>query len=29
MGIALKKLRKNLSDYQVFNLLVFVFSKKN
>nr|WP_321353899.1 RNA polymerase sigma-70 factor [uncultured Draconibacterium sp.] len=29
MGIALKKLRKNLSDYQMFNLLVFVFSKKN
>ncbi|WP_321373084.1 RNA polymerase sigma-70 factor [uncultured Draconibacterium sp.] len=29
MGIALKKLRKNLSDYQMFNLLVFVFSKKS
>ena len=29
MGIALKKLRNNLSDYQMFNLLVFIFSKKN
>ncbi len=28
MGIALKKIRNNLSDYQMFNLLVFVFSKK-
>jgi RNA polymerase sigma-70 factor (ECF subfamily) len=29
MGIALKKLRENLSDYQMINLLVFVSSKKN
>lgn len=29
MGIALKKLRESLSDYQMINLLVFVFSKKN
>ncbi|WP_346860895.1 RNA polymerase sigma-70 factor [uncultured Draconibacterium sp.] len=29
MGIALKKLRDNLSEYQMFNLLVFVFSKKS
>ena len=29
MGIALKKLRDSLSDYQMVNLLVFVFSKKN
>ncbi|WP_163323766.1 RNA polymerase sigma-70 factor [Draconibacterium mangrovi] len=28
MGIALKKLRSKLSEYQMFNLLVFVFSKK-
>ena len=28
MGIALKKMRKSLSDYQIINLLVFVFSKK-
>lgn len=28
MGIALKKLRNKLSDYQMFNLLVFVYSKK-
>ncbi|WP_320112562.1 RNA polymerase sigma-70 factor [Draconibacterium orientale] len=28
MGIALKKLRSKLSDYQMFNLLVFAFSKK-
>jgi len=28
MGIALKKLREILSDYQMINLLVFVFSKK-
>jgi len=29
MGIALKKLRDSLSDYQMINLLVFIFSKKN
>lgn len=29
MGIALKRLRESLSDYQMINLLVFVFSKKN
>ncbi len=29
MGIALKKLRESLSDYQIINLLVFVYSKKN
>lgn len=29
MGIALKKLRDRLSDYQMINLLVFIFSKKN
>lgn len=29
MGIALKKLRESLSDYQMINMLVFVFSKKN
>jgi len=29
MGIALKKLRKSLSDYQMFNLYVLLFSKKN
>lgn len=29
MGIALKKLRESLSDYQMINLLVFIFSKKN
>jgi RNA polymerase sigma-70 factor, ECF subfamily len=29
MGIALKKLREKLSDYQMINLLVFVLSKKN
>lgn len=29
MGIALKKLRENLSDYQMINLLVFIYSKKN
>lgn len=29
MGIALKKLRKKISDYQMFSLLVFVFSKKD
>lgn len=29
MGIALKKMRNNLSEYQMFNLLVFVFSKKS
>jgi RNA polymerase sigma-70 factor, ECF subfamily len=28
MGIALKKLRESLSDYQMINLLVFVHSKK-
>lgn len=28
MGIALKKLRESLSDYQMINLLVFVYSKK-
>lgn len=28
MGIALKKLRDSLSDYQMINLLVFIFSKK-
>ncbi len=28
MGIALKKLRKSLSDYQMVNLLVFIRSKK-
>jgi RNA polymerase sigma-70 factor, ECF subfamily len=28
MGIALKRLRESLSDYQMINLLVFVFSKK-
>jgi RNA polymerase sigma-70 factor (ECF subfamily) len=28
MGIALKKLRKSLSDYQMINLMVFVYSKK-
>lgn len=28
MGIALKKLRKNISDYQMINLLVFIYSKK-
>ncbi|MFW5755240.1 MAG: RNA polymerase sigma-70 factor [Tangfeifania sp.] len=29
MGIALKKLRDSLSDYQMINLLVFIYSKKN
>lgn len=29
MGIALKKLRESLSDYQMINLLVFVLSKKS
>jgi len=29
MGIALKKLRDSLSDYQMINLLVFIFSTKN
>ena len=29
MGIALKKLRDSLSDYQMINLLVYLFSKKN
>lgn len=29
MGIALKKMRESLSDYQMVNLLIFVFSKKN
>ena len=29
MGIALKKLRKCLSDYQMINLLVFILAKKN
>ncbi|MBW6480204.1 MAG: RNA polymerase sigma-70 factor [Bacteroidales bacterium] len=28
MGIALKKLRESLSDYQMINLLVFIYSKK-
>lgn len=28
MGIALKRLRNNLSDYQMINLLVFIYSKK-
>lgn len=28
MGIALKRLRENLSDYQMINLLVFIYSKK-
>lgn len=28
MGIALKKLRNSLSDYQWINLMVFIFSKK-
>ncbi len=28
MGIALKKLRKSLSDYQMINLMIFIFSKK-
>lgn len=28
MGIALKKMRDSLSDYQVFSLVVFVFRKK-
>ncbi len=29
MGIALKKLRENLSDYQMINLLAFIYSKKS
>ena len=29
MGIALKKLRQSLSDYQIINLLISVHSKKN
>jgi hypothetical protein len=29
MGIALKKLRDSLSDYQTINLLIFIYSKKN
>ena len=29
MGIALKKLRDSLSDYQMINLLIFIYSKKN
>jgi RNA polymerase sigma-70 factor (ECF subfamily) len=29
MGIALKKLRQSLSDYQIINLLVFLHLKKN
>ena len=29
MGIALKRIRKNLSDSQMINLLVFIYSKKN
>ena len=29
MGIALKKLRDSLSDYQMINLLVFIYLKKN
>lgn len=29
MGIALKKLRKFLSDYQMINLLIFILAKKN
>lgn len=29
MGIALKKLRKSLSDYQMINLFAFIFSKNN
>ena len=28
MGIALKKMRDNFSDYQMINLLVFIYSKK-
>jgi RNA polymerase sigma-70 factor (ECF subfamily) len=28
MGIALKKMRSSLSDYQMVNLMVFVHSKK-
>jgi RNA polymerase sigma-70 factor (ECF subfamily) len=29
MGIALKKIRNNLTDYQIINLLVFVYAKKS
>ncbi|MFV0592045.1 MAG: RNA polymerase sigma-70 factor [Draconibacterium sp.] len=29
MGIALKKLRDSLSDYQIVNLITFIYSKKN
>jgi RNA polymerase sigma-70 factor, ECF subfamily len=29
MGIALKKLRKKLSDYQMINLFAYIYSKKN
>jgi len=29
MGIALKKMRDNLSDYQIINLIIFLHPKKN
>ncbi len=29
MGIALKRIREKLSDYQIINILIFLYSKKN